>query len=186
MTLSAAAARTTFHIRCFSRPLTRVLTHSCCLPLLLCSYFFHPAEEDAGGLARPAAQETPPGPAGSWRQARTDVFPGNGVWGAGVRYPRTEGAGEQSRAVGMTDTLGLWLGSGRNGGRAGSARHEAEGVARSQRSGLDHTFNCFQAISIMRTQIVPLGIQPFQRWRKRLWSIRVKKLVASTRRVNVS
>ena len=48
------------------------------------------------------------------------------------------------------------------------------------------TLNCFQAISIMRTQIVPLGIQSLQRWRKRLWSIRVKKPVASLRRVNIS
>lgn len=34
------------------------------------------------------------------------------------------GARDQRRAVGMADSLGLWLGTGRNSGRAGSAESE--------------------------------------------------------------
>ena len=69
-----------------------------------------------------------------------------------------------------------------------SSAHRARGrrSGSQERSGLDHSFNWFQAISIVRLQIVPLGIQSFQRWRKRPWSIRVKKLVASMRKVSVS
>ena len=95
--------------------------------------------------------------------------------------------------MGMADSLGLWLGTGRNGGRAGSAESEKlspRGARQKERlqerSGLDHSFNWFQAISIMRLQIVPLGIQSFQRWRERPWSVRGKTLVASMRKVSIS